>query len=177
INIFVKFKISNTSDPFCDPEYPLDPKAGNFHFEKDTDNAMLVCGQLASYAAHMGSQFCVHIFLCAEHMRGSFVGIMMAQLLPTISNIPASSLASFGVTIILIIAGRVMTLLSHLLPWKIFNKSAPSKAVCGMTTLLIMNSVYSWFWTMMILKLKSNLSYHFLQSTWLTHHLDKPLES
>jgi hypothetical protein len=73
MGLFVEFKISDTSDPFRDPENPLLPKAGDFRFEKDTDDAMLVRGQLASYAAaHAGSQFRVHtfcVFVCGTYAR------------------------------------------------------------------------------------------------------------
>ncbi|KAF8224713.1 hypothetical protein L208DRAFT_1409789, partial [Tricholoma matsutake] len=63
MDLFVEFKIADTSDPFRDPEDPLHPKAGDFRFENDSDDAQLVRGQLASYAAaHAGCQFRVHIF-------------------------------------------------------------------------------------------------------------------
>jgi hypothetical protein len=59
----VEFKIADTSDPFRDPEDPLHPKAGDFCFESDSDDAQLVRGQLVSYsAAQAGCQFRVHIF-------------------------------------------------------------------------------------------------------------------
>jgi hypothetical protein len=73
MDLFVKFKFANTSDPFHDPEDPLHPIAGDFHFENDSDDAQLVCGQLASYAAAlMGCQFCIHIFcvlVCGMYAR------------------------------------------------------------------------------------------------------------
>ena len=55
MDLFVEFKIA---DPFREPEDPLQPKAGNFRFEYDSDDARLVRGQLASYAAaHVGRYF------------------------------------------------------------------------------------------------------------------------
>ena len=73
MDLFVEFMISDTSDPFRDPQDPLLPKAGDFRFENDTDNAMLVRGQLASYAAaHAASQFRVHtfcVFVCGTYAR------------------------------------------------------------------------------------------------------------
>jgi hypothetical protein len=57
MELFIKLKFAETSDPFCDPK---DPQAENFHFE---NVSQLNCGQLCSYAAaHEGSQFCVHTF-------------------------------------------------------------------------------------------------------------------
>ena len=73
MDLFVEFKIADTSDPFHDPGDPLTPKAGDFRFENDSDDARLVRGQLASYAAaHAGCQFRVHIFcvlLCGKYAR------------------------------------------------------------------------------------------------------------
>jgi len=73
MDLFVEFKIADTSDPFRDPEDPLHPKAGDFRFENDSDDARLVRGQLASYAAaHAGCQFRVHIFcvlVCGNYAR------------------------------------------------------------------------------------------------------------
>jgi hypothetical protein len=68
-----EFKIADTSDPFSNPEDPLKPQEGDFHFEKDSDNARLFRGQLASYAAaHEGCQFHVHTFcvlVCGQYAR------------------------------------------------------------------------------------------------------------
>ena len=73
MELFVEVKFADTSDPFRDPEDPLRPQANNFRFEKDSDDARLVRGQLASYAAaHMGSQFRVHAFtvlICGNFAR------------------------------------------------------------------------------------------------------------
>jgi hypothetical protein len=73
MDLFIEFKIADTSDPFSDPEDPLKPQEGDFHFEKDSDNARLVRGQLASYAAaHEGCQFRVHTFcvlVCGKYAR------------------------------------------------------------------------------------------------------------
>ena len=73
MDLFIEFKIADTSDPFSDPEDPLKPKEGDFCFENDLDNARLVRGQLASYAAaHAGCQFRVHIFcvlVCGKYAR------------------------------------------------------------------------------------------------------------
>jgi hypothetical protein len=58
--------LAEASDPFHDPKDPLDPK--DFRFDNDLDDARLVRGQLASYAAaYMGSQFRIHtftVFIC-----------------------------------------------------------------------------------------------------------------
>ena len=114
MDLFIEFKIAATSDPFSDPEDPLKPQEGDFHFEKDSDNARLVRGQLASYAAaHEGCQFRVQY---AESMQGSFVGTVMARPSPgasTISKSPNFSLASFGVTHTLIVLSRDTTHPSH----------------------------------------------------------------
>jgi hypothetical protein len=73
MDLFIKFKFADTSDPFCDPEDPLQPKVGDFRFESDSERARLVRGQLASYAAaHTGCQFRVHIFcvlICGKYAR------------------------------------------------------------------------------------------------------------
>jgi len=73
MDLFIEFKIKDTSDPFSDPEDPLEPKEGGFHFENDSEDAWLVRGQLASYAAtHAGCQFRVHIFcvlVCGQYAR------------------------------------------------------------------------------------------------------------
>jgi hypothetical protein len=72
MDLFIEFKFADTSDPFCDPEDPLQ-KAGDFRFESDSEHARLVRGQLASYAAaHAGCQFRVHIFcvlICGKYAR------------------------------------------------------------------------------------------------------------
>ena len=63
MEFFVEVKFADTSDPFRDPEDPLHPQTNEFRFEKDSDDARPVRGQLASYAAaHMGCQFRVHAF-------------------------------------------------------------------------------------------------------------------
>jgi hypothetical protein len=60
---FDEFKLAEASDPFREPKDPLEPKAENFHFKNDSDDARLVCGQLVSYvAAHTGSQFRVYLY-------------------------------------------------------------------------------------------------------------------
>jgi hypothetical protein len=72
VEFFFELKLADTSDPFRDPEYPLS-QADDFRFEGDLEDAQLVCGQLASYAAaHMGSQFCAHTFtvlICGQSVR------------------------------------------------------------------------------------------------------------
>ena len=69
----VEVKFTNTSDPCHDPEDPLHLQANDFRFENDSDDARLVRGQLASYAAaHMGCQFRVHAFtvlICGKFAR------------------------------------------------------------------------------------------------------------
>lgn len=60
----VEFKIVDTSDPFLDPEDPLQPKSGNFRFENDSDEARLVRGQLASYCCSHGASVSRSYFLC-----------------------------------------------------------------------------------------------------------------
>ncbi|KIL53969.1 hypothetical protein M378DRAFT_19338 [Amanita muscaria Koide BX008] len=120
MDLFIEFKFAATFDPFGDPENPLNPKKRDFRFEKDSDDARLVRGQLASYAAaHMGSQFriifSVYLYkLYGESMRDLFVGIVMVRSLPALQlyqlNSPISSLASFGVTNALIVIGGVTSL-------------------------------------------------------------------
>jgi hypothetical protein len=57
---FVEFKLEAAADPFIDPEDPLIP---NNDFERDTEAARLLRGQLSSYVAALsGSQFRVHVF-------------------------------------------------------------------------------------------------------------------
>ena len=69
MDLFIGFKIADTSDP----EDPRKPKEGDFRFENDSDDARLVRGQLAAYAAaHAGCQFRVHIFcvfVCGKYAR------------------------------------------------------------------------------------------------------------
>jgi hypothetical protein len=48
MELFVEVKFADTSDPFRDPEDPLRPQANKFRFEKDSDDARLVRGQLVS---------------------------------------------------------------------------------------------------------------------------------
>jgi hypothetical protein len=85
-------------------------KQATFALKITRDNAELVRGQLASYVvALVVSQFRVHIFLCScvRKVREVIVSIGMALSLPsalTISKIPTSSLSSFGVLVILIVA-------------------------------------------------------------------------
>ena len=71
MDLFVKFKAAESSDPFCDPVG--DVRRRKFCFEKDSDGARLVRGQLASYAAALaGSQFRVHTFsvlVCGKYAR------------------------------------------------------------------------------------------------------------
>ena len=87
MDLFVEFKIADTSDPFHNPEDPLRPKEDDFRFENDSDDGRLIRGQLAFYAA-------AH----AESTRDSFVVIVMARPLPGTSTIlksPTFSPASF----------------------------------------------------------------------------------
>jgi hypothetical protein len=59
--LFIELKLAETSDPFRDPEDPLQPQAENFCFENASDVSLFNHGQLCSYAAaHVGSQFRVH---------------------------------------------------------------------------------------------------------------------
>jgi hypothetical protein len=44
MDLFIEFKIADTSDPFSDPEDPLNPQKGGFRFEDDSDDARLVRG-------------------------------------------------------------------------------------------------------------------------------------
>ena len=63
MELFIELKRAETSDPFHDPKDPLQPKVKNFHFENNSDDARLVCGQLVLYvAAHTGSQFRVYLY-------------------------------------------------------------------------------------------------------------------
>jgi len=59
MDIFAEFKFDANADPFIDPEGPTPNK----EFERDTDTARLLRGQLSSYVAALsGSQFRVHVF-------------------------------------------------------------------------------------------------------------------
>jgi hypothetical protein len=73
VEFSVELKLADTSDPFHEPEYPLQSQADDFRCEGDSEDAQLVCGQLASYAAaHMGSQFHAHTFtvlICGQSAR------------------------------------------------------------------------------------------------------------
>jgi hypothetical protein len=87
MELFVNFKIANTSDPFRDPEDSMRPKAGDFRFENDSDDAQLVRGQLTSYAAAHAWCLTFFVLFFAESMRGSFIGIVVARSLPSVSII------------------------------------------------------------------------------------------
>jgi Fungal protein kinase len=71
MGLFVEFKPAESSDPFCDPPDGEDRR--KFCFEKDTNDARLVRGQLVSYAAALaGRQFRVHTFcvlVCGTYAR------------------------------------------------------------------------------------------------------------
>ena len=71
MDLFVEFKNAVSSDPFWDP--PDGKKRREFCFEKDSNDARLIRGQLASYAAALaGSQFRVHVFcvlVCGKYAR------------------------------------------------------------------------------------------------------------
>jgi hypothetical protein len=59
MDIFAEFKFDANADPFIDPE----GHTPNKEFERDTDAARLLRGQLSSYVAALsGSQFRVHVF-------------------------------------------------------------------------------------------------------------------
>jgi hypothetical protein len=59
MELFVEFKFDVGADPFIDSESHLP----NDHFERDTEAARLLRGQLSSYVAALsGSQFRVHVF-------------------------------------------------------------------------------------------------------------------
>ncbi len=70
MELFAEFKFDVSSDPFIDPEHPHVP---NNNFERDTDTARLLRGQLASYVSALsGSQFRVHVFtilICGKFAR------------------------------------------------------------------------------------------------------------
>jgi hypothetical protein len=60
MELFSELKFNVTADPFIDPEDPLMP---DNDFERDSDAARLLRGQIASYVAALsGSQFRVHVF-------------------------------------------------------------------------------------------------------------------
>jgi hypothetical protein len=73
MELLIELKLAETSDPFRDPEDPLQPQAGNFRFENDSDVSRFNRGQLCSYAAaHTGFQFRVHTFtlsICGQSAR------------------------------------------------------------------------------------------------------------
>ncbi|KAF8227716.1 hypothetical protein L208DRAFT_1491744, partial [Tricholoma matsutake] len=186
MDIFVEFKFADTSNPFRDPEDPLHPKAGDFRFENDSDDAQLVRGQLASYAAALaGCQFRIHIFcvlVCRMYAR--FIcwdcdGAIVTRRFNYFNN--PHFLAGFfwrynhldrrcqGYDTS--VSSVTLEDIQQIQPFE-----RASKAVCKMTTLLIVNSVYSWFQTVMNLKSKSDLLYHFLQSTRPAHRSGEPLD-
>jgi hypothetical protein len=70
MELFAEFKFNFTADPFIDPEDPLVP---DNDFERDSDAARLLRGQIASYVAALsGSQFRVHVFsilICGKFAR------------------------------------------------------------------------------------------------------------
>lgn len=70
MELFAEFKFNFTADPFIDPEEPLVP---DNDFERDSDAARLLRGQIASYVAALsGSQFRVHVFsilICGKFAR------------------------------------------------------------------------------------------------------------
>ena len=41
MELFIELKFAETSDPFRDPKDPLQPQAGKFHFENDSDVSRL----------------------------------------------------------------------------------------------------------------------------------------
>ena len=76
MELFAKFKFNANADPFID----LASHTPNKEFERDTDAARLLRGQLSSYVAALsGSQFRVHVPihhsdiqpLCPSHVLGS----------------------------------------------------------------------------------------------------------
>lgn len=72
MELFAEFKFDESADPFTDSEDPLQPPD---HFERDTDPAQLLRGQLASYVAALsGSQFRVHGFTIL--IRGKLARLM-----------------------------------------------------------------------------------------------------
>jgi hypothetical protein len=59
MELFFEFKFDVNADPFIDSESHIP----NDHFERDTEAARLLRGQLSSYVAALsGSQFRVHVF-------------------------------------------------------------------------------------------------------------------
>ena len=73
MSAFVKFKLREDSDPFCDPEDPLQPRADEFYFERAEQGPIRNRGEIDSYAAAIaGSQFRVHLFsvsICGSYAR------------------------------------------------------------------------------------------------------------
>jgi len=70
MELFAEFKFNVTADPFIDPENRPIP---NNDFERDSEAAQSLRGQLASYAAALsGSQFRIHVFsilICGKNAR------------------------------------------------------------------------------------------------------------
>jgi hypothetical protein len=157
-------------------------KQGDFRFEKDSDDARLVRGQLASYAAaHEGCQFRVHIFcvlVCGKYAR--FIrwdrdGATVTQRFDYIKQ--PQLLAGFfwryehldhhqqGYdTSVFISDTRRYPTNQHF--ESRFRDDNPSHR----------EFLQLWFRTVKIQKSKSDLSYHFLQSTPLAHRSDEPLD-
>jgi len=115
MDLFIEFKIADTSDPFSDPEDLLNPK-GDFRSRTMLGLFVVNWPLTLLLTRGVGFAFMFSVYLYVESMRGSFVGIVMVRPLlgaSTISRSPTFSLASFGVTSILILANRGMTHPSH----------------------------------------------------------------
>jgi hypothetical protein len=115
MELFIEFKIADTSDPFSDPEDPLKPQEGDFHLKRNrTMLGLFVVNwpPMPLLTRGVNFAFTPSVYLYAESMQGSFVGTVMARPLPgasIISNSPNFSLASFGVTHTLIVLSRGTT--------------------------------------------------------------------
>jgi hypothetical protein len=182
MELFVEFKKADTSDPFRDPKDPLRPKEGNFRFENDLDDAQLVRGQLASYAAaHTGCQFRIHIFsvlVCgtyARFIRWDRDGTTVTRRFNYIKNPHLLADFFWRYDHLDRLQQGHDTSVSSLTPEN-FQQIQHFESRLRDDNPVIVNSVYSWFQNVMSLKSKSDLSYHFLQSTRLGHRSDEPLD-
>lgn len=177
MDLFVEFKIGDTCDPFRDPENLLHPKAGDFLFENDSDDAQLPwpTGLLCCCSLRV-SVSCSHFLCCVRNVCDVYsFGSLWCDRDSALRLYQTSHfLAGFFWHFDHLDRRRqgYNTSVSSATPEDI----QLSKAVCVTTTRLTVNSVYSWFRAVMSLKSKSDLSYHFLQNTHLLHRLDEPLD-
>jgi hypothetical protein len=146
MDIFVELKAALGSDPFCDPNDLSPPTDSKKHkFGRDSKEAKLVRGQLASYAAtQAGRQFRVHIFsvlvcgIYARLFRWDRAGAIVTQRFNYTTQ-PHFLAGFFWRYHRLGPCDRGYD--TSVLSWKLLKQSSSSKANCKTTTHTIVNSV------------------------------------